>query len=263
MSDSAQKIWFYANSENQPTGPVSMEELQQLAASGEIALETFVTREGDPEWRTFEIASLPPVPKPLPISKLPPLPSISDERKWWYADQNKQQVGPITLDELVRLRNSGAISNQTLAFKKGHDEWEPFTVAVAFEEGITTWPEPLPPPLHGRELKKLGGVGRVAQGGADCVGMVLGVLGILLGAMLCATILGAIIGVPMILGSLAMMGMGTVGVGCAAVPPTLLNAPCPYCGYKGLAVLAMSHGSDCPACKKRFVIRDKKFLKVE
>ncbi|MEI6322674.1 MAG: DUF4339 domain-containing protein [bacterium] len=150
MNDISSKIWFYVKSENKPTGPVSIEELQQLAASGEIALETFVTRKGDSEWRTFEIASLPPDPQTLGVSRLPPLPTVSDERKWWYADKTMQQVGPVTLDELVELRRTGTISHLTKVFKRGRDEWEPFSVAVAFEESITTWPAPAPAtlPIH-------------------------------------------------------------------------------------------------------------------
>ena len=72
-----EKKWFYANSENQPIGPVSFEKLQQLAASGTITPESFIIERGGTDWKTFGSvlrAVLPPSatqqPPPLPTAVL-------------------------------------------------------------------------------------------------------------------------------------------------------------------------------------------------
>jgi len=41
-----------------------------------------------------------------------------------------------------------------------------------------------------------------------------------------------------------------------------LKGECPWCGTQVTSPMA-SQGVDCPACKKRIVIKDKRFIKVE
>lgn len=53
--------WYYADASNQTHGPVSFDELQRLAKTGEITSETLVFEEGATEWRRFA-----EVPPPLP-----------------------------------------------------------------------------------------------------------------------------------------------------------------------------------------------------
>lgn len=45
--------YYYSNTEKKPTGPVSLADLQRLAATGTIASSTPVIREGSPSWSTW------------------------------------------------------------------------------------------------------------------------------------------------------------------------------------------------------------------
>src|SRR5215212_5661715 len=58
--------WYYA-AENRQMGPIPEAELDSLAATGVIAPQTLVWREGMPSWRSYSTA------------KLTELPNLSDE----------------------------------------------------------------------------------------------------------------------------------------------------------------------------------------
>jgi len=64
--------WYYADSANQPRGPITRQELDSLATSGEISAETLVIREGDSEWRRYDLL--------LPTLKVPPLPQPANRQ---------------------------------------------------------------------------------------------------------------------------------------------------------------------------------------
>lgn len=87
-------------------------------------------------------------------------------------------------------------------------------------------------------------------------GWIMGGIFIPLGIVLCFTGVGAILGVPLILAGLfgaplgSMMGLGA------------LNGECPWCGTQVTSPPA-ALGVDCPACKKRIVIKGKKFIGIE
>jgi len=54
MKDSSQS-WYYADSANQPRGPITRQELDALATSGQINSDTFVFQEGTSEWQRYEV----------------------------------------------------------------------------------------------------------------------------------------------------------------------------------------------------------------
>jgi hypothetical protein len=59
--------WYYADSNNQPQGPVTAESLQSLLQSGTITLETLVLPEGGSDWipyRSVSAGAKPLVPIP-------------------------------------------------------------------------------------------------------------------------------------------------------------------------------------------------------
>jgi len=45
---------------------------------------------------------------------------------WYYADDNNQQFGPITEDELTRLAGAGTVHDQTLVWREGMPDWVPY-----------------------------------------------------------------------------------------------------------------------------------------
>jgi hypothetical protein len=61
----AEKLWFYANTDNQPVGPLSFGELRRLATVGTINADSYVVAEGETDWRKLKNvitpASAPPI----------------------------------------------------------------------------------------------------------------------------------------------------------------------------------------------------------
>lgn len=45
---------------------------------------------------------------------------------WYYADDNNQQLGPVTEDELTRLAGAGTVDDQTLVWRDGMPDWAPY-----------------------------------------------------------------------------------------------------------------------------------------
>lgn len=88
--------------------------------------------------------------------------------------------------------------------------------------------------------------------GGSMVGFVL----IVVGALLCLTGIGAIVGIPLIVvGFLVPAITSLLGLGA-------LKGVCPWCGGDVVSP-TVALGVDCPSCKKRIVIRDKKFVAIE
>jgi DNA-directed RNA polymerase subunit RPC12/RpoP len=75
------------------------------------------------------------------------------------------------------------------------------------------------------------------------------------GALLCVTGIGAIIGLPMILAGFVSLFMGPV-IGLGA-----MKAPCPWCGTS-VKSPGWAKGFRCPACRHQIVVRGKAFLKI-
>ena len=83
--------------------------------------------------------------------------------------------------------------------------------------------------------------------------------------MLCFSLVGALIGIPIILGGLRLMVISVKGMAWGANPDAFFEGNCPHCGYEKLksSEYADNPGINCPACAKRIVIRDKRFIKVD
>ena len=79
---------------------------------------------------------------------------------------------------------------------------------------------------------------------------------IFLGILLCITGIGIIIGYPLIIVGLIVPFFGPLkGLGA-------LQGECPWCRTQVTSHIALQEVT-CPACKKRIVIKDKRFIKVE
>ena len=78
----------------------------------------------------------------------------------------------------------------------------------------------------------------------------------IVGAMLCLTGLGAILGVPMIIAAILAPLLGPmIGIGA-------LHGTCPWCGTRIHSVITVPEFY-CHGCSKRILIKDRKFIPVE
>jgi DNA-directed RNA polymerase subunit RPC12/RpoP len=78
----------------------------------------------------------------------------------------------------------------------------------------------------------------------------------IVGAMLCLTGLGAILGVPMIIAAIFAPLLGPmIGIGA-------LHGDCPWCGTRIHSLIRVPQFY-CHACSKRILIKDRKFIPIE
>lgn len=118
--------------------------------------------------------------------------------------------------------------------------------------------EPTPSSINTNEsLKKPGKAANSAAGG--CLGFIAGSMGftmsLIVGGLLCLTGVGAIIGIPMILGGCILPFLGAGAGGAAGF--AMQTESCPYCGHE-IKYMKNNPGLDCPACAQRIIIRDGK-----
>jgi len=59
---------------------------------------------------------------------------------WFYATENKEQVGPIDLTTLEGLFRSGTVSEETLVWKEGMVSWRPYAMVFAPPEKVSLAP---------------------------------------------------------------------------------------------------------------------------
>jgi len=84
----------------------------------------------------------------------------------------------------------------------------------------------------------------------------LAIILITIGGLLCLTGIGAILGIPMIIAGLLSPFAGAL-LGLSSI-----KGPCPYCGHE-VSCSSKTPGVTCPACKKRIIVKEKKFYKVD
>jgi hypothetical protein len=75
----------------------------------------------------------------------------------------------------------------------------------------------------------------------------------IVGVFLCATGIGALIGVPLMIAGVLMPFLG------AAKGAAILNGPCPWCGHRATG---SPPGFNCAACRNRVIVRGKFFMKA-
>ena len=110
---------------------------------------------------------------------------------------------------------------------------------------------PTPQISQPTESAKAVGVTAGLVGGIGCGAMLF-----IMGLLLSMTGVGLIIGVPMMVAALFMPFL------MPALGLAQIKGPCPYCSTTVYAQ-STAPGVTCPGCKKRVVIREKRFIRVE
>ena len=86
-------------------------------------------------------------------------------------------------------------------------------------------------------------------------GIALGL--IVFGAFLCIFIIGAIVGIPLIIGGVILLIISPFA------KYYVVEGKCPHCEKVLQAITLFQKSTKCPDCKKRIIVRDKKFLSVD
>ena len=63
---------------------------------------------------------------------------------WWYADENKK-IGPVEVDEIKRLLQTGKIGSKTMLWHEGIENWQPLDQVNELNGLKAAVPPPLPP----------------------------------------------------------------------------------------------------------------------
>lgn len=64
--------------------------------------------------------------------------------EWWYSEKSKK-IGPVRIEELSKLFQSGKITPNTMVWQEGMPEWKALGDVESLEPLRTTLPPPLPP----------------------------------------------------------------------------------------------------------------------
>ena len=77
--------FFYTNNQRQPTGPVSLDELRELAEHKQITAATLIARPGDAAWRTWAMfsAEFPPANQTHKPAWIPPAQPTQPSKPVW------------------------------------------------------------------------------------------------------------------------------------------------------------------------------------
>jgi len=116
--------WYYSK-DNQQQGPVSPEQLKQLAVSGQLQPNDLVWKEGmSQRVEGRKIKGLFPVAPITPSPQSPPnIPQAGAVPQQWYYVKNGQRQGPVSTDQIKQLLASGQLQPSDLAWKEGMSQW--------------------------------------------------------------------------------------------------------------------------------------------
>jgi hypothetical protein len=186
-------------------------------------------------------------------------------RQYYYTITGEDVLGPVSEAQLYFMLGRGEIPALTQICAEGTGEWHKLESPEAGADkdlsSATRSDYTIATVDQKAELELSKDKTAIAQGG------VLGVLGLLLfiaGLALCFTLIGGILGVPMVIAGVALMGWGPLlAIGKPKQKITLtLRGPCPYCDHQ-VTFDGPVPGYDCPACKNRFVVRENEFWRVD
>jgi hypothetical protein len=138
--------WYYSKN-NQQQGPVSPEQLKQLAVSGQLQPSDLVWKEGmSQRVEGRKIKGLFPAATVTPSPQSPPnIPQAGAVPQQWYYVHAGQRQGPVSTDQIKQLLASGQLQPSDLIWKEGMSQW---TAASTMKELLPApaMPSPQVPP---------------------------------------------------------------------------------------------------------------------
>jgi uncharacterized protein DUF4339 len=143
--------WYFAR-DGKKQGPVTLDQLKGMAASGLLNQKDMILEDGSGKWsQAGSVQGLFDMPQPvatpmaeatvpaaitdvLPVNPVPP--PVPQTASWYYA-KDGQQYGPLEEPQLLAFLSSGQLLPTDLAWKAGTPSWIPLRQAFPF-------PPPLP-----------------------------------------------------------------------------------------------------------------------
>ncbi len=121
LGDGGENAQYYYVENGAQAGPVPFAELRALIESGTLTRSTLVWTPGQGDWqRADAVAAL--------ASLFPPEPP---QLAQYYAAEGNQQIGPLSLEELIGRIEAGETGADDLVWKSGLESWAP---ALTFPE---------------------------------------------------------------------------------------------------------------------------------
>jgi hypothetical protein len=196
----------------------------------------------------------------------PQLPTSPEQTVWFYADANNQPVGPVPFDELRRLLVIGTLTAESYILAEKETEWlrlGSVITATTAPPIDATRSDAITPSLPGNATTEQQ-QSRVALGTSGCLWTGWGILTIIVGLGFCFTLIGAIIGIPCVFGGFLIIAHGARNMRRSGRDQfaRVLTGACPHCGHSPISITGDELGRNCPACKKRIVIKGNVFTKV-
>lgn len=133
--------WYYRAS-GQEAGPVTFDELKKLVQAGTLRNEVEVRQEEATEWKLatsveeFKFVSAPIVEKTMPAvedsvvtqvatqtAAAPAAPSAPPEAEEWYCKVQGRELGPASLEELIRLATHGLLNAGDAVKQGANGKW--------------------------------------------------------------------------------------------------------------------------------------------
>jgi hypothetical protein len=127
--------WCYARNGTK-FGPLTLAQVRHQVALKHIQPDDMVLPQGKTKWQPA--SSCPELfPQPAVPAPTPPAPA-----GWFYA-QNKQKVGPVSVEQLRLLAGMGALRSTDMVLPPGGTKWQSASSVVNL---FPTSPAPVPPP---------------------------------------------------------------------------------------------------------------------
>jgi hypothetical protein len=159
--------WYFTR-EGKRQGPVTLEQLKAMAASGLLTQKDMILEDGSGKWGQvgsvqglFDMPQAVAVPEP-PVSAIlgaaqpviPSPPPMPTPFLWYYA-KNGQQYGPIPEEHLKALVASGQLQPSDMAWKAGTPSWLPIGQGLLMPPPLPLYRLAVAPSLKQEESREL------------------------------------------------------------------------------------------------------------
>ncbi|MDR2447232.1 MAG: DUF4339 domain-containing protein [Treponema sp.] len=127
---------FFILIDGQPSGPLSLDSIEQLIKKRQVARSSLVWREGLQQWVAAEV--IPELANIFPVIPPPPPPQMPHSSVRYYIAVSGYPDGPFTMDELRQKLQSGQIGQRTLVWKEDMPQWAAMNAIPEFISLFTT-----------------------------------------------------------------------------------------------------------------------------